>query len=126
MNVLSGVSTKVWLGSWEENYVHEYDHLRGEVAANNLQTAQHDRSSLHGDRYRVGAPLALCGRVLRRCALFVHQGSLRVANKLFGVCIHVQAIRYARFRCQERRGELGGGPWGWSSQVSADAAREGI
>ncbi len=100
--------------------------MRGELAANNLQTAQHDRASLHGDRYRVGAPLALCGCVLRRCALFVREGPLRITNKLLVVFIYVHAIRCARFRRQERRGELGGGLWDRSFEVFADGAREGI
>ena len=96
------------------------------MAAQNLQAAKHDGTSLHRDRYRVGTPLGLRSRVLRHCALSVRQGTIRVANKFLQVRVHVQPIRCARFRCQERRRELGSRLWGWSLEVLTDRAREGI
>ncbi len=88
--------------------------------------AQHDDASLHRRRYRVGAPLALRSRMRRRCVLFVREGRLRVADRLLEVCAHVHAVCYTRFRCQERRGELGSRLQDWSFEVLTDRAHEGI
>ena len=104
MNVLCGISTGDQPGP---EHVHNDNQLGGKVTTQNLQAAKHDGASLHWDRYRVGAPFALCSGMLFSRALFVREGTLRVANKLFGVFVHVHPIRYTQFRSQERRRELG-------------------
>ena len=63
-----------------------------ESAAEDLHPTQHDGAGLHRDRYCVGAPLALRGRVFRQYALPICESTLRFANELAAVRVNVTAI----------------------------------
>ena len=112
--------------SRRSNDSHEDNQLRRKIAAEDLQTAQHDGAGLHGDRYRVGAPLASRSGVLRTYTLLISENPLGFADKILAIRLHVSAIFNSSTRRKERRSKLRWRPWDPSFELIAHDLSGGV
>jgi len=91
MKILQSLSSLSVQTMKQEN-AHEDSRFSRDITPENLQMTEHDRAGLHGDRDSVCAPL------VRRSCMFcdgtplICESALRLANKVFAICVHIGAI----------------------------------